>query len=139
MIISIYNLGVIETSQIHHTHYFIRKRLRVRQNKKKMRFHEWFIFLVLAGTTNQNETAINRNMEQNMPNGFIQTEYNNIHLINLQFHSIWYLSAEKSTFNVTSSYLWILLLLSGDIELNPGPANQFITHLVTLTYVVFIG
>ena len=63
-------------------HYFIRKRLRVRQNKKKMRFHKWFIFLVLAGTTNQNETAINRNMEQNMPNGFIQTEYNNIHLIN---------------------------------------------------------
>ena len=46
-------------------------------------------------------------------------------LINLQFHSIWYLSSKKSTFNVTSSYLWILLLLSGDIELNPGPANQF--------------
>ena len=125
MIISIYNPEIIETSQIHHTHYFIRKRLRVRQNKKKMRFHKWFIFLVLAGTTNQNETAINRNMEQNMPNGFIQTEYNNIHLINLQFHSIWSLSAKKSTFNVTSSYLWILLLLSGDIELNPGPANQF--------------
>ena len=35
------------------------------------------------------------------------------------------ISSKKSTFNVTSSYLWILLLLSGDIELNPGPANQF--------------
>ena len=41
-------------------------------------------------------------------------------------------------FYVTSSYLWILLLLSGDIELNPGPAN-LITHFVTLTYVVYIG
>ena len=122
MIISICNQGVIDTSQILHTHYFIRKRLRVRQNNKKIRFHKWFIFLVLGGITNQNEKTVYRNMEQNMPNRFIQTEYNNI---NVQFHSIWYISAKKSTFNVTSSYLWMLLLLGGDIELNPGPDSQF--------------
>ena len=39
----------------------------------------------IGGITNQNEKTVYRNMEQNMPNRFIQTEYNNI---NVQFHSI---------------------------------------------------
>ena len=42
----------------------------------------------IGGITNQNEKTVYRNMEHNMPNRFIQTEYNNI---NVQFHSIWYI------------------------------------------------
>ena len=39
---------------------------------------------------------------------------------NLHYYSIYFHSTEKS-FEKNSAYIWILLLLGGDIEVNPGP------------------
>ena len=68
-------------------------------------------------------------------------------LSNLRFHSICFHSIKKSHFKNNATYLCILLLLGGDIELNPGPTqlNYTLAHpnlcgyYRTAVYFVFTG
>ena len=44
------------------------------------------------------------------------------------YYSIYSHFSQRSYFKNTQSYLWILLFLAGDIELNPGPLNYQLRH-----------
>ena len=47
---------------------------------------------------------------------------------NFCYYSIYSHFSQRSYFKNTQSYLWILLFLAGDIELNPGPLNYQLRH-----------
>jgi hypothetical protein len=101
--------------------YFVRKRLRVRYHKKKMRIHDLIKFLALLQETKEENAFIGNG---NQLFSLKSIEINNMNwLSNLRFHSICFHSIKKSHFKNNGTYLCILLLLGGDIELNPGPAQ----------------
>ena len=50
------------------------------------------------------------------------------------YYSIYFHFPQRSYFKNTQSYLWILLISAGDIELNPGPLNYRLRHLSLCGY-----
>ena len=46
----------------------------------------------------------------------------------LSYYSICFHFTKRVNFRNTQNYIWIILLLAGDVELNPGPFNYQLHH-----------
>ena len=105
--------------------YFIRKHMKFRKPKKECSV--CYIFLLIILIKKEKKYIISS------PNGDFFTE----DLIrfckwsmesNFCYYSIYSHFSQLSYSKNTQSYLWILLFLAGDIELNPGPLNYQLRH-----------
>ena len=107
--------------------FFIRKRLRLRKNKKMCSIgHIFFLILYLKNEEKYLLSPDNDNRD------FFTVSFLKYSRLNwesnLCYFSICFHFWKRSDFRNTQSYLWILLFLSGDLELNPGPFNYHLNH-----------
>ena len=105
--------------------YFVRKRLRKRYRKEKMCILGHLYLLSL----------LQEEKEQTFGNELFSVELINSNNLRwqsyLSYYSICFHSSQKKQgyFRNAVVYAWIMLLLAGDIELNPGPMfNYSLSH-----------
>ena len=106
--------------------FFIRKNLKSRKRKKMCSVGHIFLITHLLIKEEEKFKMSSHNTD------FFTVEF--IRFIklnwesNLSFYSISFLLTKRYYFKKTQDYLWILLFLSGDLELNPGPFNYQLSH-----------
>ena len=106
--------------------FFIRKRLKLRKCQKMCSVGHIFLFTHLL--IKEEEKCMISSHDRDFFTvefiRFIKLDWES----NLSFYSISFLLTKRSYFKNTQDYLWILLFVSGDLELNPGPFNYQLSH-----------
>ena len=106
--------------------FFIPKRLKLRKCQKMCSVGHIFLFTHLL--IKEEEKCMISSHDRDFFTvefiRFIKLDWES----NLSFYSISFLLTKRSYFKNTQDYLWILLFLSGDLELNPGPFNYQLSH-----------
>ena len=106
--------------------FFIRKRLKLRKCQKMCSVGHIFLFTHLL--IKEEEKCMISSHDRDFFTvefiRFIKLDWES----NLSFYSISFLLTKRSYFKNTQDYLWILLFLSGDLELNPGLFNYQLSH-----------
>ena len=112
-------------SVIHNeSRYFIRKRLHFRKQKKMCTVGHVFLLTLLLRKEG-NYIILSHNVD------FFTLKF--IKSCKLSFGSnicypICFHLSKRSYFRIALSYMWIILFLCGDLELNPGPINYQLHH-----------
>ena len=90
----------------------------------KTRIHLYILILILMKNFNEKKLILYEN-EVYLSLESVQSKCNEIWNSYLDYYSICFYSSRLKKFDFRNKHLLILLLLGGDIELNPGPCSNY--------------